>query len=100
MNDGFELAEFAELKEIDVVTQQVIINGVPQNVMSKGFVIACPHCGRVIYQFPVGVSEIDALKAKQEGKDELLKIATYCPSCGTKLYYGNEEFVVEQEENQ
>lgn len=104
LEDGFEIAELAELKEIDVVAQQVIVNGVPQNVMAKGYAIVCPKCGRVLYQFSRGISQIDAFKAMNEGREELLKIATYCPTCGTKLFYGGEIIELpiekgEQEEN-
>lgn len=99
MINGYEIPELAEIKEVEVVVQQVVINNEVKNVTEKTFAIVCPHCGRVIYQFPMGISKIDAYKSKQEGKEELLKIATYCPNCGTKLYYGcGEEIVINENE--
>ena len=86
----YEEPKLAEIRGIDVVVQQVVINNQVQNILGKAYAIVCPQCGRVIYQFPVEVNEVTAYKAKQEGRDELLKIATYCPTCGTKLFYGSE----------
>jgi len=91
----YTIPKLAKIKEVDVVTQQVVINGIPQNITQKGYVVACPDCGRVIYQFPIGISEVEVYKAKNQGREELLKIATYCPTCGTKLYYGGETIEVE-----
>ena len=87
------IPKLAEIKAIDVVVQQVVINNQVQNIVGKSFAIVCPNCGRAIYRFPQGVSEVEAYKARNQGSEELLKIATYCPTCGTKLYYGCEETI-------
>ena len=87
MHNGYEIAEFAEMRQVDVVVQRVIVNNEERNVTGKAWAICCPHCGRAIYQFPPNVSAADAYKARAEGADDLLNIARYCPACGTKLKY-------------
>lgn len=94
-----EIAELAIIQKVDVVTQQIIINGVPKNITQRKFVIACPNCSRVIYEFHEVPSEIEVIKIVNRDKDELLKIAQYCASCGTKLRYDREYFDGEFEEN-
>ena len=93
--EDYRIPKLAEVKEIDVVVQQVIVNNQIQDILGKSWVIACPDCGRVIYRFPQGLSEVEVYKAKNQGREELLKIATYCPTCGTKLFYGGETIEVE-----
>lgn len=94
--EEFLVPQFAELKEIDVVVQQVVVNNQVQDILGKSWVIACPQCGRVLYRFPQGISEVEAHKARNQGVNELLKIATYCPSCGIKLSYGPGEEIIEE----
>lgn len=93
--EDYRIPKLAKVKEMDVVVQQVIVNNQIQDILGKSWVIACPDCGRVIYRFPQGISEVEVYKAKNQGREELLKIATYCPTCGTKLFYGEETIELE-----
>jgi len=88
-----EFSQLAEISEVEVVVQQIIVNNEIQNITGHAFVISCPKCGRVLYQFPYGVSEVEAHLARNQGGKELLKIATHCPSCGVKLDYGPKEII-------
>ena len=93
--EDYRIPKLAKVKEMDVVVQQVIVNNQIQDILGKSWVIACPDFGRVIYRFPQGISEVEVYKAKNQGREELLKIATYCPTCGTKLFYGEETIELE-----
>lgn len=96
MNKEFEISELADVREVDVVVQQVIVNNEIQNITNKTWAIVCPECGRVIYQFPIGTKDIDAHRTRNEGEKELLKIATHCPTCGTKLHYSGGDTIDNQ----
>ena len=91
MSNGFEIAELAEVQQVDVVVQKVVVNNEAKNITGKAWAIVCPKCGRAIYQFPVGTSASEAYKAREGYAQELLRIASYCPSCGTKLSYATEQ---------
>lgn len=75
----------ASLETKEVMSQQVIINGVPQGgVKQKVYFVKCGNCDRVIGQFNPGdpfVAVIDFINTN------LSKDIVYCPTCGSKLWY-------------
>lgn len=86
------------ISEVEVVVNQVVVNGVPQNQMGIALAITCPNCNRVIYQFPVGVTYAQVSVTRSKSRNELEKIASYCPSCGIKLNYDHDIIDVEVED--
>ena len=98
-NKDRNLPKQVRMIEAKVVTQQVIINGVMQNVEEDVYALACPDCGRVIFKFPLGVDYGMASRALIGKKDIAEGIAKYCPNCGRRLAYQCDE-PIKVEENE
>lgn len=88
--EGYRIPRLAELVEVDTVVQQVYVGDQVRDVTARSVAVACPSCGRVIYQFPQGVGMAAATRSMAQGRDDLTRIAVYCPGCGTRLCYGGE----------
>ena len=77
----------AEIKDIDVVTQQLIVNNTIQNITQKVQSLCCSACGKDIYVFGADVSYTEAYKQAVASRDSLQLKLQICPGCGKRLRY-------------
>ena len=64
-------------------TQQVIVNGVPQNSGEVEVpILTCPNCSHVIAQFNPGTTMLQVFEVCE---NEISKQINYCVKCGQKL---------------
>ena len=66
-------------------TQQVIVNGVPQNSGEVEVpILTCPNCGHIIAQFNQGTTMKQVFDTCE---NEISKQIKYCIKCGQKLAF-------------
>ena len=66
-------------------TQQVIVNGIPQNSGEVEVpVLTCPNCGHIVAQFNPGTT---VLQVFETCETEISKQINYCVKCGQKLRF-------------
>ena len=80
-----DLSKCCQLQYQTQYTQQVIINGVPQNSGEVQVpLLACPNCGHIVAQFNPGTSMEQVFIACENDIPSQIK---YCINCGQKLSY-------------
>lgn len=77
----------AEIKEIDVVTQQIIVNNMIQDITQKVQSLCCSACGKDIYVFGTDISYAEAYMQAVASRDNLQLKLQICPGCGKRLRY-------------
>ena len=82
-----ELPVQAIIKEVEVSTQQIIVNNEVRTITANVHSLCCSSCGRVIYSFNPGESYADVYKILVNAKEELSEQFGYCPKCGKALRY-------------
>jgi len=82
-----ELPVQAIIKEVEVPTQQIIVNNEIRTITANVYSLCCSSCGRVIYSFNPGESYPDVYKILINAKEELSEQFCYCPKCGKALRY-------------
>ena len=92
-NYNYECPAHINIVEQDVVVQQMIVNGEIHNQTAKSLVLACDNCGRVLYEFPVGINRLDVLRLLKEKQSDFSKVFNYCSGCGKKLDFNDFDFV-------
>ena len=80
-----EIGVVAEVAQVQVPVQRIIINDEERVVMGDAFVIKCPVCGTAIQQFPIGLTEADVVLALNTDKGNYLNGFIYCAHCGQKI---------------
>ena len=77
----------AEIKEVEVVTQQIIVNNMLQNMTEKAQSLCCSECGKELYTFAPGISYTEAYQQAVASRDNLQLKIQVCPGCGKRLRY-------------
>jgi len=85
--DEFVIAKEVKLRTVEVPVQTIIINGVKQAIKNACYVLVCPTCNKVLYNFPVDADLVDVHSFMLDKKNEFLKVFAYCSDCGTKLAF-------------
>lgn len=88
-NNDRDIAKSVLIKTSEF-NQQVIINGVAQNIPYSLCSLNCPVCNTILFQFKQGMSRLDVLKLLNSNNNEVNKFKesiSYCPHCGQKLDY-------------
>lgn len=66
-------------------TQQVIVNGIPQNSGEVEVpILTCPNCGHVVAQFNSGTTMQQVFETCE---NEISKQIRYCIKCGQKVRF-------------
>lgn len=89
-----EIPKCVNFAKARIVTGQMLVNGVPQDMIAETLALACPDCGRVIFKFPQGVDYMTAKGALLRSAESVEGIAKYCPECGRRLSYPLDEPIV------
>ncbi len=87
-----EFSQVVKLVTKEIVTQQVIINGVPQEITQPTICVVCPTCGKVFFNFQPGIPELDCYRAIAQDRDKLNDGMPYCSNCGQKLSWNFDIF--------
>ena len=80
-----EIPELAELVSVSVPVQTIIINGERQEILGEAYVLICPKCRAILYQFQPGISAAEILKSLNTDDENELGKYMYCKACGQKL---------------
>lgn len=83
--DTKEISMIAQVIVVQVPVQQVVVNGVEQNVMGEAIALVCPVCGQIIQQFQPGISMGEVFKSLYTDDEESLKAYIHCVKCGQKV---------------
>ena len=79
------LSKCCQLQYQTQYTQQVIINGVPQNSGEVQVpILVCPNCGHIIAQFNAGTPMEQVFTVCENEISQQIK---YCVNCGQKLAF-------------
>ena len=80
-----DISKAVKLSEETQYTQQVIINGIPQQGEAvKIPILICPTCNTVLVKFNQGTSYIQAIETAEKQISQTIK---YCSHCGQKLCF-------------
>ena len=77
----------AELREVEVVTQQIIVNNEIHDMTAKAQSLCCSSCGKSLFTFSPDTQYEDAYKQVMASKENLQLKLSICPGCGKKLRY-------------
>lgn len=77
----------AELREVEVVTQQIIVNNEIHDVTTKTQSLCCSSCGKSLFTFSPDTQYEDAYQQVMASKENLQLKLNVCPGCGKKLRY-------------
>lgn len=80
-----DISKSCKLSEEIQYTQQVIINGVPQQGGKVTVpILICPTCGKTLVKFNQGTTYIQAIETAEK---QLSQSLNYCNYCGQKLCF-------------
>lgn len=77
----------AEIKDVRVPVQTIVVNGVESARYASAPAVVCPHCGEPVQAFRPGTGQVDALKALSTGDESELAKAVRCPRCGKPMRF-------------